>query len=75
MESTSPQFKLDTVDGLKIAKGLGIALAGTTLAYFADVLHIIDFGELKPFAVIFLPVLMAGINAGLKWVKDNSSSV
>lgn len=68
----SPRYSLNKQDGLKILKGLGIALAGTTLAYLADLLRVIDFGDMNAIAVIGMPILMAAINAGLKWTKDNS---
>lgn len=67
----SARFTLSKEDGKKILKGFGIALAGTSLAYIADVLNAVDFGDLQPVAVILLPVLMAAINAAIKWTKDN----
>ena len=47
----SEPLKLNKRDGIKIVKGLGIALAGTALTYLAEVLPGINFGKWTPVIV------------------------
>jgi hypothetical protein len=68
----STRFTLNSTDLKKIGIGFLIALSGTALSFVADTLQVMDFGDLQPVAVILLPVVMALINAGRIWFKDNS---
>jgi len=62
----SKQFKLNKEDGLKIAKGAGIALGGALLAYAAQTLPNVDFGPYTALVVALASIL---INAGLKFTE------
>jgi hypothetical protein len=66
---TSPSGQLDKTDWEKIAKGAGIAAAGAVLTYLSEAITTVEFGVYTAVAVSVFSVL---INAGLKWVKDNS---
>jgi len=62
----SEKYTLNKEDGLKIAKGAGIAVGGAVLVYLAEVLPKVDFGEYTPIVVAILSIL---INAGIKFFK------
>lgn len=64
MIEKSEKFTLNKEDGLKIAKGAGIAIGGALLTYLLEVLPSIDFGN---YTLILAPVLSILINAGLKF--------
>ena len=66
----SKRFKLNKEDGVKIAKGAGIALAGALLTFGAQLIPSVDFGQ---YDAGIAAVLMIVINAGLKWYADKGS--
>lgn len=68
----SKRFKLNKEDGIKIAKGAGIAVAGALLTFGADLIPMIDFGQYDAMVAALLMIL---INAGLKWYADKGSIV
>ena len=47
----SEVFKLSGIDWLKLAKGAGIAIAGTILTYLTEWLTGQDFGQATPLVV------------------------
>jgi len=63
-EKKSKLYKLNKVDGLKLAKGAGIALGGALLTYIASILNLIDFGPSTP---IIVGIASIGVNAGIKY--------
>jgi len=68
-EKKSKLYKLNKVDGLKIAKGAGIAVGGALLTYVASILNLIDFGPSTP---IIVGLLSIGVNAGLKLLSGKN---
>lgn len=54
----SEPLKLNKQDGIKIVKGLGIAVAGTALTYLAEVIPGISFGKWTPIAQVVSMVLV-----------------
>jgi len=64
----SKKFSLNKKDGLKIAKGAGIALGGALLAYLAEIIPDVDFGQWTPMVVAMSSIL---INAGLKYFNSS----
>lgn len=71
----SPRFTLTKTDLTKVGIGFLIALGGTALSFIADTLQLVDFGELKPIAVVLMPIVMAAVNAARLWLKDNTPTV
>jgi len=65
----SKKYSLNRADGLKIAKGAGIAVGGALLTYLSQVLIEIDFGAYTPLAVAIGGIL---INAGIKFIQSKS---
>lgn len=57
---------LNKEDGLKVLKGLCIALGGATLVYMAEILPQIDFGTWTPLVTALAAVL---VNYGRKKLK------
>jgi hypothetical protein len=66
VEIQSPSKELNSNDWKKIAKGAGIAVAGTVLTYAAEIIPGINFGE---YQLLIAPILMVLINLGLKWYE------
>ena len=65
----SKRFQLNHADAKKIGKGALIAIGGALLAYAAEILPQIEFGDWTPIAVAIGGIL---INAGWKWIKPNA---
>jgi len=63
----SKKFSLNKKDGLKIAKGAGIALGGALLTYVAQIVPEVEFGSYTALVVALSSVL---INAGLKFIEE-----
>lgn len=63
----SKKFSLNKQDGLKIAKGAGIALGGALLTYVAQIVPEVEFGSYTALVVALSSVL---INAGLKFIEE-----
>jgi len=68
----SGKYKLDKKDGVKIAKGAGIALGGALIAYLLAILPQIDLGTSTPIVVAIASILL---NAARKWIKSNSIEI
>lgn len=64
----SKKYKLNKEDGIKIAKGASIAIAGALVVYFAEILPQVDFGTYTPIVVAIASVL---VNSARKWLKQN----
>lgn len=63
----SKQFRLNKEDGLKIAKGAGIAVGGALLTYIAQLIPNVDFGAYSALCVAIFSIL---INAGIKFLQN-----
>ena len=63
----SARFQLNRADGVKIAKGLGVAVGGAVLAYAAEVFPQVEWGPWAGIAAALGSVL---VNAGRKWLKN-----
>ena len=61
----SKKYKLNKEDGMKLMKGAGIAVAGSVVAYVAEMLPMIDFGNYDKAAMI---VGMFLVNAARKYL-------
>jgi hypothetical protein len=61
----SAKYKLNKEDGKKILKGAGIALGGALVAYLAELLPQLDFGEAA--TPIVVAVASIAINFALKY--------
>jgi len=66
INNMSEKYTFNKEDGLKIAKGAGIAVGGALLVYLAEILPNVDFGQ---YTLILAPVLSILINAGLKFFQ------
>ena len=66
IKTMSKKFSFNKEDGLKIAKGAGIAVSGALLTYLIEVLPNVNFGE---YTLILAPILSILINAGLKFIS------
>lgn len=64
--ASSPKWTLNMTDWKKVGKGFLIALAGMILTLLADMIPGLDFGQ---YTLIVAPILMALINAALKWYQ------
>lgn len=62
----SKKYELNKEDGIKILKGMGIAVAGSLLAFATELLPMINFGEYDKVAMILGMMI---INAGRKLLK------
>jgi len=67
--SESPKYKLDTIDWIKIGKGLLVAVIGAIITYLTDLIPSIDWGMWTPFVVSGFSVL---VNIVRKWLTDYS---
>ena len=65
----SKKFKLNKDDGLKIAKGAGIATLGSLLTFLVLVLGEIDFGEYTPIVLLSQPLLSTAVNTLIKYLQ------
>jgi len=68
MKSESPKYKLDSIDWVKIGKGLLIALTAALLTYFTKIIGLIEFGMWTP---VVMSVWSAIVNAVRKWIANN----
>lgn len=62
----SEQFSLNKEDGLKIAKGAGIAVTGALLTYLAGVLPDVNFGQ---YQMVLFPLFSTLVHTGLKYFE------
>jgi len=62
----SEKYKFNKNDGLKILKGLGIAIAGSALAYAAQLLPLIDWQGNE---YLIIPIAAVLINTGRKFLS------
>ena len=65
----SQKYQLNKKDLLKIAKGLGVAIAGAALTYVSSAIANVDFGVYTPLVVAGWSVLA---NVARKFVFDNT---
>jgi len=63
----SEKLKLNKQDGLKIAKGAGIAVGGALIVYLLNILPNVDFGE---FTYMAIPIISVLLNSALKFFKN-----
>lgn len=63
----SKKYNLNKEDGIKIAKGAGIAVSAALLTYLSQVVTQIDFGEYTAIVVGIASIL---INAGRKLIEN-----
>lgn len=64
----SKKYELNKEDGLKIAKGAGIAIGSALVVYLTDIIPNIDWGVYGPVMVAVSGVLL---NAVRKWLASN----
>jgi len=64
----SEKMKLNKEDGVKMLKGLGIAVGGAAMAYLAELLPMIDFGQYDKVAMI---IGMLVVNVSRKFLTKN----
>lgn len=64
------RFKLNKVDGAKILRGASIALGGALIAYLADIIPNVDFGQYTEIVVALASVL---VNIAYKWLRHDVS--
>lgn len=67
MKDDSPKYKLNKKDGLKIAKGAGLAAGGAIAVYLIEILPNVDFGELT---YMIIPIVSILLNSVLKFFKN-----
>ena len=67
MKDDSPKYKLNKKDGLKIAKGAGLAAGGAVVVFLVEILPNVDFGELT---YMIIPIVSIILNSALKFVKN-----
>jgi len=67
MKDESPKYKLNKKDGLKIAKGAGLAAGGAIAVYLIEILPNVDFGELT---YMIIPIVSILLNSVLKFFKN-----
>lgn len=60
----SKKYKLNKEDGIKIAKGAGIAIGGSLVTYLISIIGDVDFGTYTPIIVAIASVLL---NAARKY--------
>lgn len=65
----SKKYSLNREDGIKIAKGAGIAVSGALLVYLSQVLADTDFGQYTPLVVAIGGIL---INAAVKFIQGKT---
>lgn len=63
----SPRYSLNQEDGLKILKGLGIAVGGVVITYLIELLPNVDFGSYAP---VIYPLASVLLNTALKFFKS-----
>lgn len=68
----SHKYNLNKQDGIKIAKGAGIAVSGALLTYATDIIPMIEWGEYKPLIVAVSGIL---INASWKLRKGKEKII
>ena len=64
------RFSLNTVDLIKLGKGLLVAAGGAALTYLGEWAASVEFGVLAPLITAGLAVVL---NAFRKWVTDGST--
>lgn len=64
----SKKFQLNQEDILKIAKGAGLAGAGAVVSYIIVAVADLDAGNYA----WLIPLITIGLNAGRKWIANNS---
>ena len=62
----SEKYQLNKKDGLKILKGLAIAMGGAVLTFATEMIPQVEWGQWTPVVVAASSVL---INAVWKWIK------
>ena len=67
MVEQSKKYKLNKEDGIKIAKGFGIAIAGAALVFLSDLIPNVDWGQ---YTIVVVPIASTLVNAGLKWYAN-----
>lgn len=67
MVNESKKYKLNKEDGLKILKGLGIAVGGAVVAYATELLPMVDFGGYDKVAMV---IGMLVVNGARKFLAN-----
>ena len=67
MKDDSPKYKLNKKDGLKIAKGAGLAAGGAIAIYLLEILPSVDFGQLT---YMLIPIVSILLNSVVKVFKN-----
>ena len=69
MNSDSKKFTLNTSDLVNLAKNAALVGLAAILTFVGENISNVDLG---PAGVMLVPVVSVGIDAFVKWIKDNT---